>query len=117
MSRARLAVAALVAALMAACGGGSSAPAKKADTGPIKIGLLMAQLREERWQRDRDLFVTHVGELHAKVQVQSADGDADKPREAKMLADAKALGSCVDPRRLHIVKAGRAAIPASATTG
>ena len=86
MSRARLAVAALAAALMAACGGGSSAPAKKAETGPIKIGLLMAQLREERWQRDRDLFVTHVGELHAKVQVQSADGDA-----AKQLEQAKAM--------------------------
>ena len=42
VSRARLAVAALVAAEMAACGGGSSETAKKDETRPIKNGLLMA---------------------------------------------------------------------------
>lgn len=89
MSRVRLAVVAAAAALMAACGGGSSAPAKKADIGPIKVGVLMAQLREERWQRDRDLIVAHIGELHARAEVQSADGDAAKQLEQAraMLAD------------------------------
>jgi D-xylose transport system substrate-binding protein len=87
-------VVAAAAALMASCGGGSSAPAKKAETGPIKIGLLMAQLRDERWQRDRDLFVAHVEELHAKVDVQSADSDADKQLEqakAMLAGGVKAL--------------------------
>jgi D-xylose transport system substrate-binding protein len=86
MSRLRLAVVAAAAALMAACGGGSSTPAKKADTGQIKIGVLMAQLREERWQRDRDLIAARIEELHAKADVQSADSDA-----AKQLEQAKAM--------------------------
>ena len=74
MSRVRLAVVAAAAALMAACGGGSSAPAKKADIGPIKVGVLMAQLREERWQRDRDLIVAHIGELQPNTIVAHTRG-------------------------------------------
>lgn len=86
MARARFAVAVAAAALMAACGGGSSAPPKKAETGPIKIGVLMAQLREERWQRDRDLIAARIEELHAKADVQSADSDP-----ARQLEQAKAM--------------------------
>ena len=70
---------------LSACGGSTPAQ-KKADTGALKIGLLLDQLREERWQRDRDLFVSRVEELHAKVDVRSADGDA-----AKQLEQARAL--------------------------
>ncbi|REG86714.1 D-xylose ABC transporter substrate-binding protein [Marinomonas pollencensis] len=41
-----------------------------------KIGLLMSDLRLERWQKDSDLF-THAAEaLGAKVYTQSANGDA-----------------------------------------
>src|SRR5262245_24015559 len=88
MSRSRLAVVAAAAALMMSCGGGS-APAKRPDTGQIKIGLLLAQLRDERWQRDRDLFVARAEELHVKVEVQSADSDPAKQLEQAntMLAD------------------------------
>ncbi|HMT06537.1 MAG TPA: D-xylose ABC transporter substrate-binding protein [Pyrinomonadaceae bacterium] len=40
----------------------------------IKIGLSMDTLKEERWQKDRDLFVKRAEELGAEVIVQSADG-------------------------------------------
>jgi D-xylose transport system substrate-binding protein len=88
MSRFRLAVLAAATALFSACGGGSG-PAKKADAGPVKIGLLLAQLSEERWRHDRDLFVARAEELHAKVDVQSADSDPGKQLEQAnaMLAD------------------------------
>ena len=42
---------------------------------PIKIGLSMDTLKEERWQRDRDLFVERAKELGAEVLVQSANGN------------------------------------------
>jgi D-xylose transport system substrate-binding protein len=93
MSRFRLAVVAAATVLLSACGGGS-APAKKADVGPLKIGLLLAQLSEERWQHDRDLFVARAGELGAKVDVESADRDPAKQLEqanAMLAAGVKAL--------------------------
>jgi len=39
-----------------------------------KIGLLMADLRIERWQRDQNLFTKKAEELGAEVYVQSANG-------------------------------------------
>ncbi|HEV7893272.1 MAG TPA: D-xylose ABC transporter substrate-binding protein [Pyrinomonadaceae bacterium] len=44
-------------------------------TGTVRIGLSMDTLKEERWQRDRDLFVARAKELGAEVLVQSANGD------------------------------------------
>ncbi len=41
----------------------------------ITIGLSLDTLREERWQRDRDLFVKRCGELGARVLVQAANND------------------------------------------
>ena len=41
----------------------------------IKIGLTMDTLKEERWQRDRDLFVKKAKELGAEVLVQAANGN------------------------------------------
>jgi D-xylose transport system substrate-binding protein len=43
--------------------------------GTIRIGLSMDTLKEERWQRDRDLFLARARELGAEVLVQSANGD------------------------------------------
>jgi D-xylose transport system substrate-binding protein len=40
----------------------------------IKIGLSMDTLKEERWVKDRDLFLKRAGDLGAEVIVQSADG-------------------------------------------
>ncbi len=42
---------------------------------PIVIGLSLDTVREERWQRDRDEFVKHAGELGAEVRVQVANND------------------------------------------
>jgi D-xylose transport system substrate-binding protein len=41
----------------------------------IKIGFAMDTLKEERWQRDRDLFVKRAQELGAEVLVQAANGN------------------------------------------
>jgi D-xylose transport system substrate-binding protein len=41
----------------------------------ITIGLSLDTLREERWQRDRDLFVKRCRELGARVLVQAANND------------------------------------------
>ncbi len=80
-------IAAVAAAMaMAGCGGGSAPKPKPADAGPLKIGLLLDSLANERWTRDRDLFVARVEELRGKVDVRVAEGD-----HAKQLADAKEL--------------------------
>src|SRR5437762_391864 len=50
----------------------NSSAAKK-----IRIGLSLDTLKEERWQKDRDLFVKKAEELGAEVLVQSADGKDD----------------------------------------
>jgi D-xylose transport system substrate-binding protein len=47
----------------------------KSDSSRIRIGLSMDTLKEERWQRDRDLFTERAKELGAEVLVQSADGN------------------------------------------
>jgi D-xylose transport system substrate-binding protein len=69
----------LAGGVLAACGGGgggAGAPgggeggAKK-----ITIGFSMDTLKEERWQRDRDLFVARAEELGARVLVQAANGN------------------------------------------
>src|SRR5262245_57871662 len=39
------------------------------------IGLSLDTLREERWQRDRDLFVARCEELGARVLVQAANNN------------------------------------------
>ncbi|USD67688.1 D-xylose ABC transporter substrate-binding protein [Vibrio sp. SCSIO 43136] len=41
----------------------------------VKIGMVIDDLRLERWQKDRDIFVDRAEELGAKVYVQSANGN------------------------------------------
>jgi D-xylose transport system substrate-binding protein len=70
MKRIPLAVLCLAAA---ACGGGRDpgpAPARA-----LTIGLSLDTLREERWQRDRDMFVARAEELGARVLVQAANNN------------------------------------------
>lgn len=43
-------------------------------SGKIRVGLSMDTLKEERWQKDRDIFVKRAEELGAEVLVQAADG-------------------------------------------
>lgn len=67
-------VAVVFSALLCACVQPAQQPGG-AKTGPLRIGLSMDTLKEERWQRDRDLFVARARELGAEVLVQSANGD------------------------------------------
>jgi D-xylose transport system substrate-binding protein len=41
----------------------------------IKIGLSLDTLKEERWQKDRDIFVAEVKKLGGQVLVQAANSD------------------------------------------
>jgi len=41
----------------------------------VKIGMVIDDLRLERWQKDRDIFVDTAEKLGAKVYVQSANGN------------------------------------------
>ena len=70
--------------LLAGCGGkdagqgGGGAPAGGGGGGEgkkITIGFSMDTLKEERWQRDRDLLVKYAEDHGAKVLVQAANGN------------------------------------------
>lgn len=58
----------------------------KKDDGKLVIGFSMDTLKEERWQKDRDLFEAKVKELGAEVLTQAANGD-----DAKQLSQAENL--------------------------
>ena len=59
--------------LLTGCGAGE--PEKKSDSDGIRIGFSFDSLVIERWQRDRDVFVSRAQELGATVNVQNAGGD------------------------------------------
>ncbi len=87
-ARARsISIAALVcvAAFVAGCGSPSSRPPQQAQEPRPKIGLLMDTL-DERWQRDRDLFLERAQQLDADVLVEAAERD-----DAKQLQQAQSL--------------------------
>ena len=80
-------------------GTGSAAPASDEDATaaadkpdavsgekPITIGFAMDTLLEERWKKDRDLFVEAAGKLGADVIVKSAAGD-----DARQISQAEAM--------------------------
>lgn len=50
------------------------------DTG-IQIGMIFDTYVVERWQRDRDVFVSAAKELGAEVNVQNANGDVEEQVE------------------------------------
>ena len=79
--RYRTAAAALLAAfLLAGCAGQRPAaedvPDEKEDS--IEIGMTFDSFIIERWQRDRDVFVSAAQELGAEVNVQNANGDLEE---------------------------------------
>ena len=61
----------LLTAALVVTAGCSSAPKEKR----IKIGFAMDTLKEERWQRDKDLVEKRAKELGMQVNVQVANGD------------------------------------------
>src|SRR5437667_5953041 len=64
---------------------GSSTESIRPRAKPL-IGLSMDTLKEERWQGDRDLFVTRATELGADVLVQSANSD-----DTRQISEVQAL--------------------------
>ncbi len=54
----------------------------------LKIGLMMDTLVQERWLRDRDIFVARATELGAEVIVQTANNDsAEQLKQAQYLVN------------------------------
>lgn len=51
------------------------------DSDEIEIGISFDTFVVERWQRDRDVFVSKAAELGAKVNVQNANGSTQKQIE------------------------------------
>ena len=100
-------VLALAAALaLAACGKQEAPEASAAEPENIRIGMLFDTFVVERWQRDRDIFVSTAQELGAEVTVQSANGDVAE-QEAQMKAmqftdEALRRFSFIDPARLGV---------------
>lgn len=67
-------------------GGVAGSPAPGGGGKPITIGFSMDTLKEERWQRDRDLLVQWAQDHGAKVLVQAANGnDALQNEQAENL--------------------------------
>ncbi|HYJ45921.1 MAG TPA: substrate-binding domain-containing protein [Pyrinomonadaceae bacterium] len=52
-------------------------PDKSKKTGPVKIGFSMDTLKEERWQRDKELVEARAKEVGANLDVQVANGSDD----------------------------------------
>jgi D-xylose transport system substrate-binding protein len=68
----------LCASALTGCNKKSDQPKTESEAAPaaaMVIGLSLADLKEERWQRDRDYFVAKAESLGAKVIVQDAGGD------------------------------------------
>lgn len=86
------AVGLLVAAALTGCGvvtSGEDATEKSKDKktdDKVVIGFSMATLKEERWQKDKDLFEAEVKELGAEVKTLGANGD-----DATQLSQAEQL--------------------------
>ncbi|MCR5670414.1 MAG: substrate-binding domain-containing protein [Butyrivibrio sp.] len=65
------------------CGGDGADSSKKdkEDDDKIRIGVCFDSFVIERWQRDRDVFVSTAKELGAEVNVQNANGDPEQQKE------------------------------------
>lgn len=72
-----------VCMLLSACGGKESEEVVKGkeDEDKIEIGMSFDSFVIERWQRDRDVFVSTAKELGATVNVQNANGVVEKQKE------------------------------------
>ena len=71
----------MLPALLIGCGPSPEKTAQLKEEPAVQIGLLMDTLQEERWQRDRDLFLERAKQLGAEVLVESAERDDAKQLE------------------------------------
>lgn len=72
----------LLALQLAGCGKseGTKVEQKKEKEDKIQIGMSFDSFVIERWQRDRDVFVSVAKEQGAEVNVQNANGDVEEQR-------------------------------------
>lgn len=67
---------------VSACGAGENGKESEAkEEEKIQIGLTFDSFVIERWQRDRDVFVSVAKELGAEVNVQNANGDVEEQKK------------------------------------
>src|SRR5574344_2063646 len=75
----------LMAVLLTACAaGGSHTSGNVRDTGDsekTQIGVTFDCFIIERWERDRDIFVSTAKDLGADVNVQNANGDVEEQKK------------------------------------
>lgn len=63
---------------------GGAARKPKGPNDPVKIGFSMDTLKEERWQRDKDLVEKRAKEIGAELNVQVANGnDSEQIKQAE----------------------------------
>ncbi len=83
----RVVSAMLVMSLLALCLIGcdkedtNESTASKDEDKKIQIGMCFDSFVIERWQRDRDVFVSMAKELGAEVNIQNANGDVDEQKK------------------------------------
>ncbi|MBQ7657585.1 MAG: substrate-binding domain-containing protein [Butyrivibrio sp.] len=96
----------LMGVMLCGCGatttGNSSMNAVEQDK--IQIGMCFDSFVIERWQRDRDVFVSAAKELGAEVNVQNANGDVEQQKSQidyfiKKNVDVIVI-ICIDPAEL-----------------
>ena len=75
-----LALTLLLSCVLSGCGGVQGADDKQQDgqESKVQIGMSFDSFVIERWQRDRDVFVSTAKELGAEVNVQNANGDIEE---------------------------------------
>ncbi len=66
----------LTMTILLGCGKEPAAQEEAEEPGKIRIGMSFDSFVVERWQRDRDVFVSTASDLGAEVNVQNANGDA-----------------------------------------
>jgi len=78
-----LAVLLMFSLFLTGCASSENEEVKKTETTDekIQIGMSFDSFVIERWQRDRDVFVSRAKELGATVNVQNANGDIEKQKE------------------------------------
>lgn len=81
MNKRILAICLILAMLLTGCMGKQDVSRNTAEDTKIQIGFSFDNFVVERWQRDRDVFVSAAKELGAEVNVQNANGDVEKQIE------------------------------------
>ena len=96
----------LMGMMLAGCGAAASSGNADGtvEADKIEIGMCFDSFVIERWQRDRDVFVSSAKELGAEVNVQNANGDVEQQKKQidyfiKKNVDVIAI-ICIDPEAL-----------------